>query len=767
MGVSRSDWRFGPKILVPMTGIAIAAILLMIFGLYWTTSRSNAISIERQVRTTQRAFDDSVARLALEQETVAVWDETATRLSQPDPDMGWIHDNVGLWLNKVFGHDRTYIVDGRDRPIYASIDGHRVPAAGFEAIRADLRYMIDEARGRRRTPSNKFDRHPNWARPGADVLTTERAIHDTELASVAGRPASVSVMRIRASTPALQPPGIEPLMISIRFLDGRFLQELQDRNLIEGARFSRDGRRDPGEQALPLDSERHDRIGYLVWQPEQPGSRIMMVLAPITTLMILAMVTLMGGLLWWLRRSTDELRDTLVQLRASEAQAQHLAYHDTLTGLPNRALFNERLDHALAAIGDGSSGDRQIALLMLDLDRFKNVNDTLGHLIGDGLIRQFGARIAALLGDGDIVARLGGDEFAVLLTGIAGRADAELACARILEAVRSPFQILGSAVFARASIGFVCAPEAGRDRMELIRRADIALYRAKAEGRDGFRMFRADMDEHVQFQNAIEEDLRAALGGSEQLCVLYQPEMNPDGVTVVGLEALVRWQHPERGPIPPDQFIPIAEDSGQISLLGEWVLLQACRVARRWPHLFVAVNLSPAQFHGANIVDRLAAIVRAAGVSPSQIELEVTEGVLLEQDDLVQAVMSGLRAAGFRIALDDFGTGYSSLSYLRRFAVDKIKIDRSFVEQIGHEVDSASLIEALVRIGETMGLTVTAEGVETEAQRRYLVEIGCHQMQGFLFSEALAEADLPAVLGAQVAVHETIAALPRPTASGR
>jgi diguanylate cyclase (GGDEF)-like protein len=763
MGISRTDWRFGPKILVPMIGIAVAAILLMVFGLYWTTSRSNAISIERQVRTTQRAFDVSVARLALEQETVAVWDETATRLDRPDPYLGWIHDNVGLWLHKVFGHDRTYIVDRNDRPIYASVDGHMVPAAGFEGIRGDLRVMIDEARGRRRAPSNPFDRHPGGARPGADVLTTERAIHDTELASVAGRPASVSVMRIRASTPALQPKSIEPLMISIRFLDGRFLQQLQDRNLIDGARFSRDGARSPGEQSLPLDSENGRRIGYLVWQPEQPGSRILRVLAPITALVILAMMTLLGGLLWWLRRSTGELHDTLVQLRASEAQAQHLAFHDTLTGLPNRALFNDRLDHALAGLEDG----RHVALLMLDLDRFKNVNDTLGHLIGDGLIRQFGARIAGLIGDGDIVARLGGDEFAVLLTGLAGPADAEAFCSRILETVRNPFQILGNAVFARASIGFVCAPEAGLDRMELIRRADIALYRAKAEGRDGFRMFRADMDEHLQFQNAIEEDLRAALGGSEQLCVLYQPEMCPDGMRIVGLEALVRWQHPERGPIAPEQFIPIAEDSGQISLLGEWVLLQACRVARRWPHLFVAVNLSPTQFRGAGIVERLTAIVRVAGVSPSQIELEVTEGVLLEQDDLVREVMSGLRAAGFRIALDDFGTGYSSLGYLRRFSVDKIKIDRSFVEQIGHEVDSASLIEALVRIGETMGLTVTAEGVETEAQRRYLADIGCHQMQGFLFSQALAEAELPALLGVQVAVHETIAALPRPTASGR
>ena len=728
-----------------MVAVTLVAVALAALGLYWATSSSDHVSVERQIRTTQRAIEDRVARLALEQETVAVWDETIYYATPPHRNPAWLHDNTGLWLHNIYGHDATFILDGRDRPIYASHAGNRVPTARFEEIRSDIRFMIEEVRGRSREPNGPFDRHPEQATPGREVLTTARAIHDTEMASVGGRPAAVSVMLVKASTPALQPRGIAPVMVSIRFLDRAFLAELEHSHLIARPRFSRSVEVAPGEQALSLNSEDTGRIGYLIWRPELPGSRILAVLGPTTAFLALAMVVLMILLGRWLHRSTGELSDTLIQLSASEAQAHHLAFHDSLTGLPNRALFRERLDHALART---RRRDEPLSVLLLDLDRFKRVNDTLGHMAGDELIREFGARVAALVRDCDTVARLGGDEFGILLPGVHRHEDLEALCRRILTAVRERFEVLGGSAFVGVSIGMISAPEAGTDRVELMRKADIALYSAKAEGRDCFRHFTECMDERIQFRSGMEESLRAALGAGDQLRLFYQPEMGDDGRTIEGLEALVRWQHPERGLISPEQFIPIAEESGLICQLGEWVIAEACGAARRWPNLFIAVNLSPVQFRTTGFADRVIAIVRKARVTPAQIELEVTEGVLLDDDALVHAALTKLRTAGFRIALDDFGTGYSSFSYLRRFQFDKIKIDRSFIQHLGHQVDSAALVSAVVTIGHAMGMTITAEGVETDEQKDFLADAGCNQMQGYLFSRPVPEDEVVRLLGA-------------------
>jgi diguanylate cyclase (GGDEF)-like protein len=716
----------------------LAAAALMAFGLYWAAKQGDAVSIERQTRTAGRAIDDIVARVALEQETVAVWDDSVIYLQGSRQDMEWVDLNLGIWPHKIYGHDQVYILDGYDKPIYASIDGKKVPASHFEAIRGDLRLLIEDTRGRRPTPNDRFDRHPGQDVPGKAVLTTSRAVHDTQMASVGGRPAAASVMLIRASQPKYQPSGPKPIMINLRFLDHAFLKELQHRNLIDQPRYSQVPNPSSGETALELDSQDGGTIGYFIWRPELPGSRIVTVLAPTAAALVLALIALMTQLARWLRRSTGELSDTMVQLRASEAQAQHLAFHDTLTGLPNRALFNDRLDHGLARARRGQG----FAVLMLDLDRFKQVNDTLGHLAGDALIREFSSRVVALVRGSDTVARLGGDEFAVLLSDVDGREEAENLCERILAEVQRPFLMTGNAAFVGVSIGVACSPEAGIDRVELMRKADIALYRAKAEGRECYRLFHDSMDESIRLRSSMEEDLRVALADGTQLRLHYQPEMGSNGNEIVGIEALVRWDRPGHGIVSPEQFVPFAEQTGLIGPLRDWVVTEACKIARRWPHLFVAVNLSPVQFRDHGVADRLIDIVRGAGVNPTQIELEVTEGVLLEDDDLVHAALGALRAAGFRIAVDDFGTGYSSLSYLRRFAFDKIKIDRSFIQQLGHEIDSASLVRAVVTIGHAMGITVTAEGVETDEQRHFLSAAGCDQMQGYLFSRPLPEEEL-------------------------
>jgi diguanylate cyclase (GGDEF)-like protein len=377
---------------------------------------------------------------------------------------------------------------------------------------------------------------------------------------------------------------------------------------------------------------------------------------------------------------------------------------------------------------------------MLDLDRFKNVNDTLGHHAGDNLIRDLARRLSGLLRDSDTVARLGGDEFAILRSSTTGRSDVDALCARIFDAIHQPFDLLGSQAFVGVSIGIVLAPEAGMDRIELLRKADIALYHAKHEGRDCHRYFEPRMDERVKRRAAIEEELREALASGNGLKVHYQPQVAAAGQPIIGLEALVRWQHPSRGLITPDQFLPIAEETGLIIQLGDIVLRQACAISKRWPDLFVAVNLSPIQIRSNGFAERVIRIVRESGADPCRIELEVTENILLG-DKPTRDALKRLRNAGFRIALDDFGSGHSSLSYLHRSEIDKIKIDRSFVQHMAYTADrdSAAIIEAITSLGRTVGLTVSAEGVETEDQRRLLASTGCTELQGHLFARALPE----------------------------
>jgi diguanylate cyclase (GGDEF)-like protein len=435
-------------------------------------------------------------------------------------------------------------------------------------------------------------------------------------------------------------------------------------------------------------------------------------------------------------------QETILELQGSEAQAQHLAFHDALTGLPNRIQFNDRLDKALTRARKGVP----VAVLLLDLDRFKHVNDTLGHLAGDALLRELATRLTQIIDENDTIARLGGDEF-VILHNEASFLDVQALCEKVLAAVRTPFDLIGNFAHVGVSIGVTIAPDAGCDRVDLMRKADIALYRAKAEGRDRYCLFTTMMDDKVKLRGAIEEELRAALVTGDGLRVYYQPQVSGRHSTIIGLEALVRWQHPTLGLVSPDQFIGVAESSGLIGQLGEWVLRQACATARRWPHLFIAVNLSPTQFRTFGFADRLIEIVAESGANPQRIELEVTEGVLLDDSEVVSEALAKLRQAGFSIALDDFGTGYSSLSYLRKFEVDKIKIDRSFVQHLGHAVDSTAIISAVLMLGRAMGLTVTAEGVETQEQHHFLEAAGCNSMQGFLFSKPLPEEEISRLIG--------------------
>jgi diguanylate cyclase (GGDEF)-like protein/PAS domain S-box-containing protein len=434
--------------------------------------------------------------------------------------------------------------------------------------------------------------------------------------------------------------------------------------------------------------------------------------------------------------------EDITERRQAEARITHMARHDGLTNLPNRVLFHEKLEDALAFARRGS----QLALLCLDLDQFKAVNDTLGHPVGDGLLRAVAQRLRDNLRETDTVARLGSDEFAVVQTAIASPLDATGLASELIELMRKPFEIDGHQIIIGVSIGIAFAPQDGLDADHLLKCADLALYRAKVDGRGVWRVFQAEMDAAMQARRVLELDLRQALDAG-QLELFYQPLIDVRTRRAAGCEALLRWRHPEKGLIPPDRFIPLAEETGLIIPIGEWVLRQACATAAGWPdEMKVAVNLSAVQFKSRDLVEAVVDALRISGLPANRLELEITETVMLRDTDATLATLHQLRVLGIHIAMDDFGTGYSSLSYLRRFPFDRIKIDQSFIRELGKQDDCIAIVRAVTTLGRDLGIAITAEGVETRQQRDTLEQMGCTELQGYLFSRAVPAADLIEVL---------------------
>jgi diguanylate cyclase (GGDEF)-like protein/PAS domain S-box-containing protein len=418
-------------------------------------------------------------------------------------------------------------------------------------------------------------------------------------------------------------------------------------------------------------------------------------------------------------------------------RAQYLALHDPLTDLPNRELLHERIEQAI--IGVSRRGD-MAALLLLDLDRFKDINDTLGHPAGDLLLKQVATRLSACVREVDTVARIGGDEFAIVQVGIKDATEAQLLSRRLLELFQTPLQLDGHDCLVTVSIGIALIPTDASIPAKLLQHADIALYRAKEEGRNASRFFEPEMDAHLQRRKAVERDLRLALSRDE-LELFYQPKISLLNDELAGVEALVRWRHPERGLVPPAEFIGIAEETGLILQLGEWVLRMAARQAALWPGLQMSVNISPAQFRQPDLVQVVRSALRESGLPPHRLELEVTESVLIQQPDAAAKLLSDLKSLGVRVAMDDFGTGYSSLSYLQRFQFDKIKVDRSFIKAIGTEPTAAAIIRAVISLASSLGMLTCAEGVETNEQLEALRGEGCSEVQGYLFGKPMPAAE--------------------------
>ena len=434
--------------------------------------------------------------------------------------------------------------------------------------------------------------------------------------------------------------------------------------------------------------------------------------------------------------------EDITRQKEAEARIAHMAHHDALTDLPNRTLFGVQLEAALRWL----KRDEQMAVLFLDLDNFKNINDTLGHQIGDALLKTVADRLRGCIRETDEIARLGGDEFVIVQTKVSSPADVSHFAQRVREAIMQPCDLLEHHVVVDTSIGIALAPGDGTTCEDLIKNADLALYGAKASGRGTYRFFEQAMDAKMMARHAIELDLRRALVKGE-FEVHYQPLVNLEQDRISTCEALLRWNHPTRGLVDPDSFIPVAEESGLITRIGEWVIRKACQDAASWPgDITLAINISPVQFRNENLISVVTHALANSGLAPERLELEITEAILLEHTEATLHTLTKLRAFGIRIAMDDFGTGYSSLSYLQKFPFDKIKIDGSFVNALSDAPESSAVIRAVTGLASSFRMVTTAEGVETEEQLAHVRALGCTEMQGHLFSKARTAADLAVLL---------------------
>ena len=712
------------RILWPVAGILLAMLSLAVGGLIWTGQRTNELAIDRQRTQLLGAVEARKRQALADLARVVAAPETQDAMRWPmDPAVA--QRQFGTPLAEHFDFEASFVVTPEDFVVTGRVDDVPADQRAFAMRRPLLASVLADVRDRvGQLALRRDDRLASALSPEAAAAATgvARVLHDgvttrivvgMALPSEPGSDGAFGGL-IALATRALTPEGLR---------DGALMSGFDDLRVETGARQS-----EASLYIVGLEGARQPRF---VWTPERPGDSVMEHVFPSILIAILAIGVFSVFMFAHVRFVTTDLVNR-------EAQANHLAHHDPLSGLPNRVHFTKRLDSELSRIRDSNEA---VAVLFLDLDKFKEVNDTHGHEAGDELIRQVARRLSETLRGGDMLSRFGGDEFAIIQTRVKGAADCASLAQRVLDSIHTPFRLNVCTVSIGVSIGIALAPNDSRERERLMKLADLALYRAKNEGRNRFSFFELGMDDALRLRKAVEDDLRDAIARDE-LDILYQPQFSADGRRVLGVEALVRWNHPVYGPIPPANFIPIAEERGLVGLLGEWVLRRACRDGRRWPGISVAVNVSPIQFRHADFVDTVTRIVGEEEMDPARVELELTEGVIVEDADAAETAMMDLRSRGFRFALDDFGTGYSSLIYLRRFAFDKIKIDRSFLESMESTGESAILVHSVVHLGRALGLTVTAEGVETLEQQRFLQAVGCHQLQGYLFCRPVTAAEI-------------------------
>ncbi|OWV75642.1 diguanylate phosphodiesterase [Rhizobium sp. R339] len=748
----QQSWIASGRILFLIAISGLGAIGLVVLSALWAGKESDAAALDRQRQLVNARLREQVDQVA---HVIGQFGNGYLARVYPASQAAGVSSSLDAVLSaaagsaisqtamSAFGYDQAFVVDEKAQLVMltdaATEKRYRWMRPLFLPLLKDARLTTDQGVVfSERTPSSLESRR-------ASMINLNHAL--ANLMRLEGRPTIVGIVGIN-DTPQGQRQPARQFLIVVRFLDGAALDELSRQQGLNGARFARTADPDEDEVAFQIDATANgEPIGFIVWRPDLPGSRVIGRLMPALSIAALVIAVLLSVLL-------VRLRNSLGELKKSELHARQLALHDVLTGLPNRALFAMRFEECLAQMRTSSE---RSAVALLDLDRFKAVNDTFGHAAGDELIRVAADRIRSVLRPGDTLARLGGDEFAVLLRNIRGDEKILPAiCQAIVAELGKPFPLLNGEAVARVggSIGVTIVPDAGRNADDIMRYADVALYEAKMGGRGQWRIYSSSMDGGRNARDILKNELREVLAiGTAASANRSLPDLNrPDfgslevyyqavhraetGFKASGAEALVRWRHSQRGLLTPASFIPAAEEGGLIDALGFWVLREACNAARSWPEdTFVAVNVSPSQLRRPNFAEEVFAVLDEIGLSPSRLELELTESSLIEDNSEIYTVLKSLRSRGVQISLDDFGTGYSCLSHLMRFDIDRIKIDRSFVSMLGTKANGAAIIGAIVALSRNLAISTTAEGVETEYQRDFLAALGCTDLQGYFFSK--------------------------------
>src|SRR5262245_6662221 len=722
-----------------LTRIIGAAItffgLLLLAIIAYAGWSANETATERERVLVENALNHRIARMQSEQSSVAWWDDAVNALSGKDVNLEFLNTEFGIFLTETYGHDQVYILNDKDQPVYAFVDGAERGTSDFESRKPALAGVIAEARDRP-ADSNLRERPDTFSKlQGHERILTigeNTARWAGHIGTDDGHPAVISAMTIVPNIDMKLLKGTPNLLVGVEYIDEFFISEIGRSLLLSDFAMTQDPVRGDAIVAEKFVGDDGVPIGYLDWVTRRPGQVLLTIILPLVAFGVLATGLLASMMLRRLRRTSDELAER-------EAEARHEAKHDALSGLPNRVHMVEKIDGFLRGRLLATHDNRAVAAY-IDIDRFKDINDTLGHQAGDQLIKLVAERLKSCLRQNDFLARFGGDEFVILCAPAGQEASASLAD-RVAHAFAAPFVVYGQSIRVTASLGIALAPDNGETADVLMRHADIALYEAKDRGRDCAVLFSDDMAQQVERRRAIELDLRSAID-SDMLCLHYQPVIACDSGKIVGLEALLRWRHPVHGEMSPADFIPIAENAGLLPSLGEWVLNHAMKDASRWPDLEVSINLSPVQFRHVDLESALRRLVAEYGVDPGRFVLELTEGVLLETTDHTNSILDLIRSIGFKTALDDFGTGYSSLAYLCNFKFDKIKIDRSFVSRTSRIDISRTIVQSVVSIGRGLGMEIVAEGVETEFEAVTMAKFGCTQLQGYYFSRPLPVEDM-------------------------
>ncbi|TDK39678.1 EAL domain-containing protein [Rhizobium deserti] len=836
-----SGERFTRRIVVPMAGILIVAIVVVLGFLFVSADRQNKLEVEASTKLAQTALTVKTREVARNLKDYAVWEDAYNNLHlKVDTDWAATDGNIGANIFEGLGYEMAFAINPSGKTVYAVIEGAPQDMDAFSEIPSGLKELLAKSR-------NQTEPVTGMLKSGDNVLivaATAILPPSVDRTSVAGDSLSTLVFAKRLNQSFLGRMGEEYLLSNLRF------------DTVEPAGAA---------ASVHLTSSDGRPLGAITWTPATPGYKLLPLLAPPLAIAVIILGAFSVLVVRNIQRSTQALEasaktveayaQTLQESEArfkdvaeassdwiwecdprlqmmflstrfsevtgiaaanvlgkalsqffqsdsgndgwtrllqetaerhafrdlrclykdasgatrvcrlagrpsynasgvfvgfrgtatditeeveAQARASHLALHDALTGLPNRVLFRERLNAALTS-NDGNLS--RVSVICLDLDHFKEVNDTLGHGAGDVLLRQLSQRLLGCVRSTDTVARLGGDEFAIIQVGINQPLESEQLCRRLIDVVRAPFEIEEQELHVGVSLGIAVCEGSDNDPERLLKNADIALYRAKQAGRATYRIFEAQMDLELQERKSLEHDLRQAML-KNQLELHYQPLIDISTKKVAAVEALIRWRHPTRGIVSPIDFIPLAEETNLIVAIGEWVLETACRQALEWPDLRVAVNLSPIQFRNRELVEVVKDVLRRTGLQPERLELEITESVLINDVSSALATLTALKELGVKIAMDDFGTGYSSLGYLNSFPFDKIKIDKSFIGGMSDKDKSGAIVKSVISLGQSLNMVTTAEGVETAEQATFLKAEGCDQLQGYFFSRPVAAEEL-------------------------